>query len=158
MGKYLAAEHEQRKHKTVGQKRQLCHHSKLCGKQVQRRYGACHDQVPVVPQMFQPPQVGSIGGYHGREEEHGIKQGVLGPQAIPAVGEDLKILQIIESAVGGRKNGQHKEHCPDGGCVEFAVLRKNTAFQHGFIPPITIYLEPDMAASHIPFQLVPKLQ
>ena len=24
--------------------------------------------------------------------------------------------------------------------------------------PITIYLEPDMAASHIPFQLVPKLQ
>ena len=59
-----------------------------------------------MPQMFQPPQVGSIGGYHGREEEHGIKQGVLGPQAIPAVGEDLKILQIIEGAIGGRKNGQ----------------------------------------------------
>ena len=115
MGKYLAAEHEQREHKTVGQKRQLCHHRKLCGKQVQRRYRACHDQVPVVPQMFQPPQVGGIGGDHGREEEHGIKQGVLGPQAIPAVGEDLKILQIIESAVGGGKNGQHKEHCPDRG-------------------------------------------
>ena len=43
---------------------------------------------------------------HGREEEHGIKQGVLGPQAIPAVGEALKILQIIEGAVGGGNNGQ----------------------------------------------------
>ena len=52
MGKYLAAEHEQCKHKTVGQKRQLCHHRKFCCKQVLRRYRACHDQVPVVPQMF----------------------------------------------------------------------------------------------------------
>ena len=35
------------------------------------------------------------------------------------------------------------------------VLRKSYLDK---IIPITINMEPDMAASHIPFQLVPKLQ
>ena len=35
-------------------------------------------------------------------------------------------------------------------------LEKGIIFSYN--PPITIYLEPNMAASHIPFRLVPKLQ
>lgn len=35
---------------------------------------------------------------------------------------------------------------------------ENFAASFNITPPITIYLEPDMVASHIPFHLVPKLQ
>ena len=84
-GEHLAAEGVQHEHEGVGQQCQLAHHHELCREQRQRVHGRGHDEVPVVAQMLQPPQVGGVGGHHGREEEHGVKQGVLGPQAVPAV-------------------------------------------------------------------------
>ena len=43
-------------------------------------------------------------------------------------------------------------------CLDFTQNLGKTLRQTNFYLSITIYLEQDVAANHIPFQLVPKLQ
>ena len=68
--------------------------------------------VPVVVGVLQPPLPGAEHAELGGEEEHGGKQGVLGPQAVPAGVQHLQVAQVVEGAQHRGKEGEHQEGQP----------------------------------------------
>ena len=127
----------QYKYKYMCKQSQFCHHRKFRYEQVQRLYRTCHDQIPIMPKMFQPPQICCIGRNHGWKEKHGIKQRMLCPQTVPSVLEDFQILQIIESSISGRDHRQEKKSSPRSGTREVSGFLLQCIVLTSSTPPVS---------------------
>ncbi len=80
--------------------------------------------------VLQPPLPGAEHAELGGEEEHGGKQGVLGPQAVPAGVQHLQVAQVVEGAQHRGKEGEHQEGQPHRGAAALHQLRPETAQYH----------------------------
>ena len=127
-----AACHIQNAHIKLGQKRHRGHGEKLSGIQHGYGNGRGHQSIPVMVEIFQPPQVGAVEADEGREEKVGIKQRRLGPQRVPAFRQDPDILQIVKAAHQRAQDGKDQEHDPDKRALQLDQFGAHTAKQHRY--------------------------
>ena len=126
----LSAQHEEDPDPHLGQEGDRRGPDQFGQAQVQPGHGRGEEAVPVVVRVLQPPLPCAKHPQQSGEKEHGGKQRVLAPQAVPGVVQNLDVPQVVHGPQDGREDRQQHEGQPDRRAAALLQFRFQTAQQH----------------------------